>query len=110
MYSVCIIYRYSSVIVLLDKPTLKYLMKELHPTVSDKWVDIGKKLKVDVDKMIEIGTKYPEDSKKCLKKTMREWLRAHNPSSSSWETIAQIVDDLGEDDLATHLRSKYSVQ
>ena len=60
------------VYALLDKPTLKYLMRELHPKVSDKWKDIGTELEVDDEQLIQIRTKYPEDNQKCLRETLRE--------------------------------------
>ena len=41
----------------LDKPTLKYLMKELHPKVSDKWEDIGTELEVDDERLIPKTTR-----------------------------------------------------
>ena len=94
------------VYALLDKPTLKYLMRELHPKMSDKWEDIGTELEVDGERLIQIGTKYPEDDKKCLREMLREWLKTSKPPPS-WEPIAQVVADVGDEELAAELRSKY---
>ena len=96
------------VYALLDKPTLKYLMRELHPTVSDKWKDIGIELEMDGEQLTQIKTKYPEDNQKCLRETLREWLKTSNPPPS-WEAIAQVVADVGDEELAAELRSKYAV-
>ena len=90
----------------LDKPTLKYLIKELHPKVSGKWDDIGIELEVDDKLLVQIKKDYPEDNNQCLKEMLREWLKANNPPPS-WEAIAQVMDDMEENELATHLRSKY---
>ena len=95
--------------LLLEKPTLKYLMKELHPKVSDMWEDIGIELEVDDDKLVQIRTNFSEDRKKCLREMMREWLKVNNPPPS-WEAIVQVMADIGEDELATHLQSKYILQ
>lgn len=84
-------------------------MKELHPKVSDKWEDIGIELEVDDEKLVQIREKFSGDtqcSKKCLREAMREWLKPNNPPPS-WEAIVQVMDDVGEDKLATQLRSKY---
>ena len=88
--------------LLLEKPTLKYLMKELHPKVSDKWDDVGIELEIDDRLLIQIRKDYPGDSKQCLKEVLREWLQINNPPPS-WEAIAQVMADIGEDELATHL-------
>ena len=90
----------------LDKPTLKYLMKELHPKVSDKWDDIGIELEVDDKLLVQIKKEYPGNSKQCLKEMLREWLRISNPPPF-WEAIAQVVADVGDEELAAELRSKY---
>ena len=95
--------------LLLEKPTLKYLMKELHPKVSDKWDDVGIELEVDDRLLIQIRKDYPGDSKQCLKEVLREWLQTNNPPPS-WEAIAQVMADIEEDELATHLQSKYILQ
>ena len=90
----------------LDKPTLKYLMKELHPKVSDKWEDIGIELEVDDELLVQIKKDYPGDSKQCLREMLREWLKTSNPPPS-WEAIAQVAADVGDEELAAELRSKY---
>lgn len=95
-----------SVATILGKLMLKYLMRELHPKVSDKWEDIGVELEVDDDRLVQIRTQFPGDNKRCLREMIREWLKANNPPPS-WEAIAQVMDDMKENELATHLRSKY---
>ena len=76
--------------------------------MSDKWEDIGEELKVDDDKLVHIREKFPEASKKCLREVLREWLKGNDPPPS-WETIAQVMAEIGEDELATHLKSKYCI-
>ena len=63
----------------LSKPTLKYLMKELYPKSADKWEDIGIELEVDDGLLVQIRTDYPGDSKKCLRETLRIWLKRGDP-------------------------------
>ena len=106
----CAVMTHSAVLLILvctslDKLTLKYLMKELHPKVSDKWDDIGIELEVDDKLLVQIKKDYPGNSKQCLKEVLREWLRTSNPPPS-WEAIAQVVADVGDEELAAELRSK----
>ena len=90
----------------LVKPTLKYLMKELYPKSSDKWEDIGIELEVDDGLLVHIRTDYSGDSKKCLREILRIWLKRVDPPPS-WDTIANAIDDVGDEELAAQLRSKY---
>ena len=61
---------------------------------------------VDDERLIQIGTKYPGDGKKRLREMLRERLKTSNPPPS-WEAIAQVVADVGDEELAAELRSKY---
>ena len=102
----CMVHSIPLLPLFLDKPLLKHLIRELHPKVSDKWEDIGIELEVDDDKLVQIRTEFSGDNKKCLREMMREWLKGNYPPPS-WEAIAQVMDDMKENELATHLRSKY---
>ena len=48
-----------------------------------------------------------KDSTSCLREMLRIWLSRVDPPPS-WSAIAEAVEFLGDENLATHLRSKYN--
>ena len=86
------------------KPELKDLLKELYTKVADKWEDIGILLGIKDGQLKAINAK---DSTSCLREMLRIWLSRVDPPPS-WSAIAEAVEFLGDENLATYLRSKYN--
>ena len=89
------------------KPEMKDLVKELYSKASDMWEDIGILLGIKDGQLKQIRTDNANDSRSCLREMLRIWLSRVDPPPS-WSAIAEAVEFLGDENLATHLRSKYN--
>ena len=89
------------------KPELKDLLKELYTKASDMWEDIGILLGIKDGQLKQIRTDNVNDSRSCLREMLRTWLNRVD-SPPSWSAITEAVEFLGDENLATHLRSKYN--
>ena len=87
------------------KPTLKDLMRELKMKAAD-WEDIGVELEVDDGTLKQIKTDNPGDSKSCLRELLRKWLSRVDPQPS-WASIVEAIEGIGDEELASKLKSKY---
>lgn len=87
------------------KPELRQLIIELYPKVADKWEDIGIMLKIDSGKLDALKTTENCTSQARLREMLKIWLKLD--PSASWITIIDALKILGEEDLASHLRTTY---
>ena len=88
------------------QPELKDLLKELYTQVADKWEDIGIMLRIEDGQLKRFKHDHSQDSKTCLREMLRIWLSRVNPAPS-WSAIAEALESLGYERLATHLKSTY---
>ena len=86
-------------------PELKVLLRELR-RVANEWEDIGIELDIEEGQLRQINTDKAGDSKACLREMLRVWLSRVAPPPS-WSAMADALDTLGHQDIATHLRSSY---
>ena len=89
------------------KPKLKDLMRELTVTASD-WEDIGVELEIEDSDLKQIKSDNSGDSKACLREMLRMWLSRVAPPPS-WSAIVEALDNLGHQDIAHHIRTKYCI-
>ena len=89
-----------------NSPELKHLQKELYSTVANEWEDIGIQLDIEEGRLKRIKMDNAGDSKACLREMLRVWLSRVAPPPS-WSAMAEALDTLGHQDIATHLRSSY---
>ena len=82
------------------KDKLKELLCELCSKVSHQWQNIGILLKIDAGKLEN------NMSQNCLCELLTVWTKQVNPPLS-WSAIAEVIECLGDEELADHLRTKY---
>ena len=87
------------------KPKLKDLQKELS-TVANEWENIGIQLEIEEGQLKRIKSDNAGDCIACLREMLRVWLSRVAPPPS-WSAMADAVDTLGCEDIATHLRTTY---
>ena len=90
------------------KPKLKDLQKELYFKGAIEWENIGIQLGIEGGTLKKIKLDYSGDSRACLCEMLRVWLSRVAPPPS-WSAMADALDTLGHQDIATHLRSAYNV-
>ena len=90
------------------KPELKDLIKELYTRASDKWEDIGILLGIEPGRLDAIKSAENHTAQSCLREMLKIWLKRVSPHPS-WTAIAEVVELLGDQSLADHLRTKYHV-
>ena len=90
------------------KPKLKDLQKELYSTVANEWEDIGIQLDIEEGQLRQIKSDNVGDSKACLREMLRVWL-SHVAPPPSWSAMANALDTLGHQDIATRLRIAYNI-
>ena len=88
------------------KPKLKDLQRELYSKVANEWEDIGIQLDIEEGQLKQIKSDNVGDSKACLREMLRVWLSRVAPPPS-WSAMADALDTLGHQDIATHLRTAY---
>ena len=88
------------------KPKLKDLQKELYSKIANEWEDIGIQLDIEEGRLKQINLDKAGDSKACLREMLRVWLSRVAPPPS-WSAMADALDTLGHEDIATHLRTVY---
>ena len=87
-------------------PELKVLLRELR-RVANEWEDIGIELDVEEGQLRQINADKGGDSKACLREMLRVWL-SHVAPPPSWSAMADALDTLGHQDIATRLRIAYN--
>ena len=87
-------------------PDLKDVFKELYIT-ADKWENTGVLLGIQPGQLNAIKTaeNLPQN---CLREMLKIWLKIISPPPT-WLAIAEAVEFLGDQELATRLRRKYIV-
>ena len=83
-------------------PQLKFLLKELRE-VANEWKRIGTLLHIEQGQLMQIKFDNVGDSAACLREMLRVWL-SHVAPSPSWSAMADALDILGYQDIATRLR------
>ena len=88
------------------KPKLKDLQRELYSKVADEWEDIGIQLDIEEGQLKQIKSDNASDSKACFHEMLRVWL-SHVAPPPSWTAMADALETLGHQDIATYLRIIY---
>ena len=89
-------------------PELKVLLREFR-RVANEWEDIGIELDIEEGQLRQVKSDNAGDSKACLREMLRVWLSRVAPPPS-WSAMADALDTLGHQDIATQLKSKYNCQ
>jgi hypothetical protein len=87
----------------LEAPELKILLRELR-RVAGEWEDIGIELDIKEGQLKQIKSDNAGECKACLREMLRAWLSRVAPPPS-WSAMADALDSLGHQDIATHLRT-----
>ena len=87
------------------KPTLQNLLKELCSTASE-WENIGILLGINSSTLDTIKATENSRSQSCLREMLKIWIKRVDPPPS-WSAIAEAVEFVGDEDLASQLRTKY---
>ena len=90
------------------KPELKDLIKELYTRASDKWEDIGILLGIDPGRLDAIKSAENNTPQSCLREMLKIWVTRVSPPPS-WAAIAEAIEQIGDQQLAVELRTKYHV-
>ena len=88
------------------RPELKDLLKELYTKAADKWEDIGILLGIDTRELDALKAMETHTPQSCLRDMFKIYLKRIKPQPS-WSAIAEALEFLGDEELATQLRSKY---
>ena len=92
----------------IGKPELRILLKELYTKAADKWEDIGIMLKIDSRRLDALKTTVNGTAQSCLREMLKLWLKTIDPPPS-WSAMADALENLGDEALASHLRENYTV-
>ena len=65
-------------------------MNELHEIRAD-WYDLGVQLRMTTSDLDVIKVVNMNDSKKCLRQMLSEWLRKTTPSLPSWQRVVDAL-------------------
>ena len=87
-------------------PSLSDLLKELSPSASDKWEDIGIHLGLEDRKLKRIRSEHSSDTKTCLKEMLRLWIARVDPPPS-WSAMIDSLMISEDEELASKLRREY---
>jgi hypothetical protein len=87
----------------LGTSELKGLLRELR-RVANEWEDIGIELDIEEGQLRQIKSDNAGECNACLREMLRAWLSRVAPPPS-WSAMADALDSLGHQDIATHLRT-----
>ncbi len=87
--------------------TLRDVYRELLPLAS-KWHEIGILLNIKPEQLDPIESNHPNDVKRCLSETIKEWLNGIDPPPT-WEELLEAVK-LVNKNKAEDIRIKYCTQ
>ena len=96
-----------SLLIYLGKPELRLLLKELYTKAAAKWEDIGIMLGIDPNALDNLKTTENCTAPSRLREMLKVWLKKINPPPS-WSAIAEALEVLGDEELASHLRDTYN--
>ena len=90
-----------------NKPELKELMHALLNKVANKWKFIGMYLGIPMGTLNTLEVKCRNDPNQCLMEMLGSiWLQRVNPPPT-WDAIIQAIEFLGDEQLASDMRSHY---
>ena len=81
------------------------LLRELR-RVADKWEDIGIELRIEEGQLMKIKSDNAGKCEACLREMLKVWLRGVAPPPS-WSAMADALDKVEQQNIATHLRTTY---
>ena len=87
-------------------PKLKDLLKELSKKVAAKWHNLGIMLDIDDGELSKVKLDNADNCDDCLREMLNIWLKKVDPKPL-WSSMADALDDLGEESLAEHIRKTY---
>ena len=89
------------------KPKLQDLLKELYRSASG-WENIGILLGIDSKTLDSIKATEKSTSENCLREMLKVWIKKVSPPPS-WSAIAEALEVVGDEHLASQIRTKYHV-
>ena len=84
-------------------------IRELTRALRNKaafWEDIGIELQVEEGYLAQIKLENAKDGRSCLREMLRKWL-THVDPRPTWTAIVEALEQVGDEELAGRLRSKY---
>ena len=87
---------------------LKVLLRELR-RVASEWEDIGIELDIEEGLLRQIKSDNAGECRACLREMLRAWQNRVAPPPS-WSAIADALDALGHQDIATQLRTSQTLK
>ena len=73
-------------------------------TVKSRYYEIGMGLRLDMEYLDEIESKFDQDHSKALRKVVDAWLKQKYDVSifgpPTWRMLVQVLDDLDDNELA----------
>ena len=85
---------------------MKDLLTELYTAVPQKWEEIGILLGIEPGKLDAVKMAEHHNPNKCLCEMLKLWMRTTS-SPHSWLSVVEALDSVGENALASSLKSKY---
>ena len=70
------------------------------------WEDIGILLKIEEGELNKVKSDNAGRSGSCLREMLKIWVKKVDPEPS-WSSMAEALDDLGEERLAEYIRKAY---
>ena len=86
------------------KPKLQDIFKELLPLAA-QWQNIGILISLKPDKLDSIKKENSSSQQDCLREMLQLWDKQVDPPPT-WRTMADVLQELGEDRLARKLRER----
>ena len=83
-------------------------MDALYHQVAEKWKKIGICFRIPKENWQASQGHYQHDPHRCLVKMLETWLERVDPPTT-WATIIEAVEFLGEEQLGKELRENYTV-
>ena len=94
----------------IDITGLDDVMKMLKSIDYTQWITLGISLGLYYNTLGIIEEKCRGDVKKCLLKCMAAWLRGEDKvrekGGPSWSSLAEALEEIGENDIARNIRAK----
>ena len=74
--------------------------------MAGKWEVIGIMLDIDDGELSKVKSDNVGNSGNCLQEMLKIWVKKVDPKPS-WSSMADTLDDVGEESLAEHIRKTY---
>ena len=88
------------------KPNLRTLLEELLSKVAQAWENIGILLGIEIGQLDRIKSDNANESNACLREMLKIWLKRVD-TPPSWSEIANTLNTLGNEVVASQIRAKY---